>query len=392
MRVFSRLMVVGILFTVLQVCTYAQVITTAVPDLLIAPDSRAGAMGESGVGLANNSSAIFWNPAGIAFLDGQEVSITHSNWLPQFQLDLSYDYLSFRQYLPDFNGSIFSSIMYFDNGEFVRTGPSGPTPIGTFTSYDLAITAGYATQLSDDWGIGFNFRFIRSELAPAGTGDEVGSGISNNISFDIGAMWRPETLVLPFIDYDMGKSISFGVNLSNLGPKMYYIDEAQADPLPTNLRIGFAYQLLNDEYNSFILTCDFNKLMVSESAAPNDSTAISKPFYQALFTSWSAPSLSAELQLIQTSVGLEYWYGTPGDFLFALRAGYFYEDPSQGGRKFVSFGAGIRYDLYGFDFSYITTSILPNNQDSPLDNTLRFTLNIGWGGNPGNERNLPRGI
>jgi hypothetical protein len=381
---------VGMVLTVFQVFTYAQPVSTAVPDLLIAPDSRAGAMGESGVGLANNSSAIFWNPAGIAFLDGQEVSITHSNWLPQFQLDLFYDYMSYRNYIPEIDGSIFSSIMYFDYGQFVRTAASGPTPIGTFTSYDLAVTVGYATQLSSDWGIGFNFRFIRSDLSPQGAGDEQGSGIANSVSFDLAAMWRPESLVLPLIDYDLGKSISFGFNLSNLGPKMYYIDEAQADPLPTNLRIGFAYQLINDDYNSCIFTCDFNKLMVSDYST-SDSTSVSRQFYQSLFTSWSASSFSAELQSIQTSMGIEYWYGKPGDFLFALRAGYFYEDPSFGDRKFVSFGAGIRYDIYGFDFSYLTTSLFPG-YDSPLDNTLRFTLNIGWGGNAANERNLPRGI
>jgi hypothetical protein len=203
-------------------------------------------------------------------------------------------------------------------------------------------------------------------------------------------MWRPAKLVLPFVDYDLGKSISFGLNLSNLGPKMYYIDQAQADPIPTNLRLGFAYQIFNDEYNSFIFTCDFNKLMVSDKVNA-DSSVTSREFYQSLFTSWSASSLNAELQSIQTSMGIEYWYGKPGDFLFALRAGYFYEDPSYGDRKFLSFGAGIRYDIFGFDFSYLTTSLFPG-YDSPLDNTLRFTLNIGWGGNPGNERNLPRGI
>jgi hypothetical protein len=381
---------VGMVLTVFQKITYAQPVSTAVPDLMIAPDSRAGSMGESGVGLATNSAAIFWNPAGIAFLDGQEVSITHSNWLPQFNLDLFYDYFTYRLYIPEISGSVFSSITYMNYGQFVRANADSPNPIGTFTSYDAAITFGYATQLSSDWGVGFNFRFIRSVLSDQGAGEEQGSGISNSISFDVAAMWRPAKLVLPFVDYDLGKSISFGLNLSNLGPKMYYIDQAQADPIPTNLRLGFAYQIFNDEYNSFIFTCDFNKLMVSDKVNA-DSSVTSREFYQSLFTSWSASSLNAELQSIQTSMGIEYWYGKPGDFLFALRAGYFYEDPSYGDRKFLSFGAGIRYDIFGFDFSYLTTSLFPG-YDSPLDNTLRFTLNIGWGGNPGNERNLPRGI
>jgi hypothetical protein len=390
MKLFVKLLTAGMVLMVFQMLTFAQPVSTAVPDLMIAPDSRAGAMGESGVGLANNSSAIYWNPAGIAFLDGQEVSITHSNWLPQFQLDLFYDYFTYRIFIPEINGSLFSSIMYMNFGQFVRTSEAGPTSIGTFNSYDAAITFGYATQLSSDWGIGVNFRIIRSVLSSQGAGEEQGSGIANSVSFDLAAMWRPETLVLPLVDYDLGKSISFGVNLSNMGPKIYYIDQAQSDPIPTNLRIGFAYQLINDEYNSCIFTCDFNKLMVSDYTT-SDSTTVSRQFYQSLFTSWSASSLNNELQSIQTSMGIEYWYGKPGDFLFAIRAGYFYEDPSWGDRKFISFGAGIRYDIYGFDFSYLTTSIFPG-YESPLDNTLRFTLNIGWGGNSANERNLPRGI
>jgi hypothetical protein len=129
----------------------------AVPFLLLAPDSRAGGMGESGGGLADNSAAIFWNPAGIAFLTGSEVGFTHSNWLPQFQLDLFYDYATYRQYVYDLSGSITASVTYMNYGEFVRTSSNSPDPIGTFRSFDAALTLGYATKLSNDWGLGLNF-------------------------------------------------------------------------------------------------------------------------------------------------------------------------------------------------------------------------------------------
>jgi hypothetical protein len=385
MKIVIKLLMAGMMLTAFQKIAFAQG-ETAVPFLLLAPDSRAGAMGESGAGLANNSAAIFWNPAGIAFLKGQEVSITHSNWLPQFHLDLFYDYFTYRMYVPEINGSVFASITYMNFGEFIRTGPDSPTPLGTFNAYDAALTIGYATQLSADWGIGFNFRVIHSKLSDQPTAEEQGSGVATSVSFDIATMWRPEKLVIPFVDYDMGKNLSIGLNLSNLGPKMYYIDQAQADPIPTNFRLGFAYQLFNDEYNSFVYTLDFSKLMVS-----SDSVA-KKQFYQAIFTSWADRPFNEELQSIQTSMGIEYWYGKPGDFLFAIRAGYFYEDPSYGNRKFLSFGAGIRYDIYGFDFSYLTTSVFPGADTSPLNDTLRFTINIGWGGVPGDTRGLPRGI
>ncbi len=387
MKIVIRLMMVCMLFTVFQKLTYAQG-EAAVPFLMVAPDSRAGAMGESGAGLADNSAAIFWNPAGIAFLKGSEVSITHSNWLPQFHLDLFYDYLTYRQYVPEISGSVTSSITFMNYGEFVRTGPDSPTPIGTFRSFDAAFTVGYATQLGTDWGVGINGRVIYSRLSDQPTAQEQGRGVATSVSFDVGGMWRPGKLVLPLIGSDLGGNISIGANLSNMGPKMYYIDRAQADPIPTNFRLGFAYQVFSDKYNSLIYTLDFNKLLVSKDTA----TQTSKEFYQAIFTAWTDKPFKEELRSIQTSMGIEYWYGQPGDFLFAIRSGFFYEDPSYGNRKFLTFGAGVRYDIYGFDFSYLTSSVFPNGDQSPLNDTLRFTISIGWGGIPGDTRGLPRGI
>lgn len=359
----------------------------AVPFLLLAPDSRGGALGETGTGLADNSAAIFWNPSGIAFLTGQEVSITHSNWLPQFKLDLFYDYLTYRNYIEEINGSVLASITYMNYGEFVRTGPDSPDPIGTFRSFDAALTLGYATKLHSDWGVGFNFRIIHSNLSDKPTAEEQGTGKATTVSFDLSAMWRPERLVIPLVDEDIGKNLSIGFNLSNLGPKIFYIDQDQADPIPTNLRLGFAYRIFTDDFNSLTATLDFSKLLVSK-----DTTGQSDDFYKALFSSWTNRPFSEELRDIVTSIGVEYWYGQPGDFLFAIRGGFFYEDPSFGNRKFVTLGAGIRYDIYGFDFGYISTSVFKDKEKHPLDDTLRFTFLVGWGGQVDNTRGLPRGI
>jgi hypothetical protein len=397
MKIILRLMMISMLFGVIANVTYAQG-EAAVPFLLLAPDSRAGGIGESGGGLADNSAAIFWNPAGIAFLTGTEISITHSNWLPQFNLDLFYDYLTYRQYFEDLNGSVTASITYMNFGEFVRTGENDPTPLGTFRSFDAAMTVGYATKLSSDWGIGFNFRLIHSRLSDQPTAEEQGSGVATSVSFDVAAMWRPETFVLPLIDEDVGGKFSIGANLSNLGPKIYYIDQAQADPIPTNFRLGFAFKVIDDEFNSLIYTLDFSKLLVNRSlkeVPSGDTTKTvteSDEWYQAIFTAWGNDSFSNELRDIVTSMGLEYWYGTPGDFLFALRSGFFYEDPAYGNRKFLTFGAGIRYDIYGFDFSYITTSVFKGGENHPLSDTLRFTVSIGWDAVPESTRGLPRGI
>lgn len=397
MKIILRLMLISAMFGAFASVSYAQG-EAAVPFLLLAPDSRAGGIGESGSGLADNSSAIFWNPAGIAFLSGTEVSITHSNWLPQFNLDLFYDYLTYRQYVEELSGSVTASITYMNFGEFVRTGEADPTPLGTFRSFDAALTLGYATKLSTDWGLGFNFRIIHSRLSDQSVGEEKGKGVATSVSFDLATMWRPKDFVLPLIDENIGGKFSLGINLSNLGPKIYYIDKAQADPIPTNFRFGFAYKVIDDEFNSLIYTLDFSKLLVSRTTKQvpfGDSTKTvteSDEWYKAIFTAWGDKPFNEELRDIVTSMGLEYWYGTPGDFLFALRTGFFYEDPSYGNRKFLTFGAGIRYDIYGFDFSYITTSVFKGGENHPLSDTLRFTVLIGWGAVPESTRGLPRGI
>ena len=120
--------------------------------------------------------------------------------------------------------------------------------------------------------------------------------------------------------------------------------------------------------------------------------AVRPAFYKAVFSSWTDRPFGDVLKTFETSGGLEYWYGVPQDFMFSLRAGIFYEDPDNGGRKFVTFGAGVRYDLYGFDFSYISTDILKGTENNPLANTLRFTLLIGWGSKSPIQKGFPRGI
>jgi hypothetical protein len=338
---------------------------SAVPFLLIAPNSRASGIGETGTGSVDDASATFWNPAALAFMKGSEVSITHANWLPQFNLpDLFYDYLNYRQDIEAIGGTVAASITYLSLGEFSVTNSSGPQVIDKFSSYEYAITAGYATKAFDDLGIGMNVRFIHSALSPIGTESEQGNGIASTVSVDLALMYRPITLEVPLIG-DIGKRFSAGLNLSNMGPKVTYVDADQADPLPTNLRMGLGYKVLDDEYNNMQLSVDFSRLLVHRN---EDGT--SDPFYKAFFTAWGD---SSGLGKVIVSGGVEYWYGAPR--LIALRLGYFYESPTYGNRKFLTFGAGLRYDIYGFDFSYISAS-----DGHPLSDTIRFSLLIAWGG------------
>jgi hypothetical protein len=343
---------------------FAQGGTSAVPFLLIGPNSRNAGMGETGTGLINDASAMHWNPAGLAFQKGMEVTITHSPWLPGLNLgDLFYDYLSGKYYMKKLNGTLGLSITYLNIGTIIQTDEFGNT-IGDYKAFDGALAVAYATKLTRDLGFGIVTRFIYSKLAQGRVGNEQGSGTAYDLSFDLSALWRPSKTKFKFINDRLG----MGINFSNIGPKVTYIDEAQADPLPSNLRLGFGYDVYKSEYNNLTLTADLSKLIVKRREG-----GASDPLYKAVFTAWGG-GFNNVIRSVQASVGAEYWYGNPK--LIALRGGFFYEDPAFGKRKFITLGAGLRYSLYGFDFSYINTI----EENHPLANTLRFTLSVNFGG------------
>lgn len=362
------------LFTFNNNKLYAQSATsTGVPFLLIGPNPRYGGMGETGTAIADDATALFWNPAGLAYqTKGTEINFTHSPWLAGLNLgDLFYDYISGRQYIKSINGTVAASLTYLNIGEVIYTDETGALDPGkNYKAYELAFSVGYGTKLSKNWAGGINTTFIYSRLSPnnVNVGQEQGTGTGISASFGLSAILRPISKGSFLKD-----RFSFGVNLSNMGPTISYVDADQADPLPTQLRLGFEYDVVKTEFNSLALTIDFAKLMVNRTAAVVDSNGVIlvpgevDPFYEALFTSWTG-GLNGILKSFQTSFGAEYWYGKPR--LIALRGGYFYEDPSNGNRNFFTLGAGLRYSAYGFDFSYISTI----EENHPLANTLRFGL------------------
>jgi hypothetical protein len=352
---------------------------SAVPFLLIAPNARADGMGEAGSALSDDGAASFWNPAGLAFQKGQEVSITHSNWLPQFQLsDLFYEYFSYKNRIEDIGGTVSASIIYLNLGEFVETGQGGPQELGTFKAYEFALTGGYATKVFSDLGVGINLRYIHSSLANFDVQRQGKKGVASTVSFDIAGLWEPTSLELPF-GGNLEDRLSLGLNLSNLGPKLTYIQAAQADPLPTNLRLGIAAKLVKSEFNNITAVVDFSRLLVRR--YPADTTydangvevSVRDPYVDNLPKSLISAWGDGGLKKVTIASGLEYWYGAPR--LVGLRFGYFYEHPDYGNRKFLTFGAGIRYDIYAFDFSYLSAI----EENHPLGETLRFTLSIAWG-------------
>lgn len=341
-------------------------VSTGAPFLLIAPNSRFGGMGETGTAIANDATAMFWNPSGLAFQTKNiEINLTHSQWLAGLgNGDLFYDYVASRKYIKSINGTVGASLTYLNIGDVAVTDEQGVRqPDKDYKAYELAFSLGYATRFGSDWAGGIAGRIIYSRLSPNdfNVGNEKGTGTGITAGIDLSGMYRP-------VDGSgiFSNKFSLGFNLSNLGPAISYVDAAQADPLPTQMRIGLAYEVVKSEFNLLTLSTDLSKLLINKS---DDGSA--DPFYKALFSSWKG-GLNGIAKSFQTSIGAEYWYGSPK--LIALRAGYFYEDPSYGNRNFYTLGAGLRYDSYGFDFSYINTI----EEDHPLANTLRFGLIVSF--------------
>jgi hypothetical protein len=336
-----------------------QIITTAVPFQLISPDARASGMGDVGTGIADNANAIFWNPSGLAFQKGKEVYLTHSQWLPQFNSDLFYEYATFKwNDVDNFGGTIAANITFLNLGKFIYTTEQSPDPLGEFHSFEYSVMVGYATKLSPEWGFGGNVRYIQSSLSPLTVGQEKQKGVGRSVSFDVSAMWRPDTTYIE----ELANRLAVGGTIANIGPKVRYVDVAQADPLPTIMRLGASYKVLKDEYNEILLAVDVAKLLVHR----GDSSQFYDNLPKAFVTTWDANTGKS----LMLSLGAEYWY----DQLLALRAGYYTEGTVVGGRRYLTFGAGLRYDVYTFDFSYINTF----EQNHPLANTLRFSLGINW--------------
>lgn len=319
--------------------------------LMISPGARAAGMGEAFVAIADDATAVYWNPAGLAFQTGHEITAMHTNWLPQFGSDLYYDFLAYRQNLEGI-GAIGANVTYLHLGEQVRTDEFG-NELGTFNSYEFALTASYGTRISENMAVGLSLRFIRSSLSDAGAGTEKGSGKASVFAIDLGWLYKANFL----------RGLSFGANLSNLGPKIAYIDADQADPLPTNLRIGAAYKIIDSEFNRLTVAMDFNKLLV---VRHKDGT--SDPFYKALLSAWTDQGARQELKEVIATVGAEYWYSN----MIALRTGYHWDEI--GKTNYATFGFGLKYALYRFDFGYVATG----DEGHPLSGTMRFSLSIGF--------------
>lgn len=323
--------------------------------LLIAPGARAGGMGEANVAVANDAYASYYNPAGLAFQRNQELAFMHVNWLPGLADDLYYEFLAYRKYIPNL-GTVGAHMVYFNLGQQARTGENDPTILDRWYSYMWNIALSYSAYLNQNSAFGLNVKIFKQYLSPRGAGGEPGKGASTDFAFDLAYMHKKL-----FTD-----RLTFGATLTNMGPKITFIDADQGDPPPTTLKIGLNYRLIDGEFNTLNVVYDASKLLVQRKS---DGEAV--PFYKAIFTSWNDEPIGTELKQITHNFGVEYWY----NHMFALRVGGIYDEVGKlkmkNGLPIPTFGAGIRYANYGFDFGYTS-----GDPDHPLNNTMRFSLNM----------------
>ena len=353
------------------------VVTTAVPFLRISPDARAGGMGDLGIATTPDANSAFWNLSKTPFAEPQYgVGLTYTPWLKDLGLNDVYLLAASGYYKLDETQALSGSVRYFSLGNIQFTDGSG-TELGNGRPREFGIDAGYSRKLSDNMGLGIALRYINSNLvgnfSDQGNVYQAGNAVAGDLSlFYTGAD-------------ENGQGWNFGAALSNLGSKIGYSKDAtQKDFIPANLGLGAVYRRVFDENNSIQFGVDINKLLVPTPPQyvtggdnPDSVNDVLNRQYRetGVVSSWfksfgDAPGgMSEELKEVQASIGAEYSYNNQ----FFARAGYFYEDKTKGNRQFFTVGVGVKYNMFGLNFSYLVPSGSGVNRN-PLSNTIRFGL------------------
>lgn len=365
---------------------------TGVTSLSIAPDSRAGAMGD--VGCATDPymdvNSQYWNPSKYPFTNSQAgISLCYTPWLRKLISDIDLANLTGYYKLDDYS-ALSGSLTYFSLGEVqLITGSGGGVSI---RPYEMAVDFDYSRKLSENFSAAVGLRFIYSDLQYNYEDDVFpGKAFAADIS-----MFYTNAIGLGRRDCLLG----LGLNASNIGSKISYDGGQTNEFIPTNLRLGISLTIPVDEYNSFSISADANKLMVPtkptyrqfmDEVNPDEDPSdlsftsdyvqwIAATGYNELspiagiFKSFSdAPGgLSEELREIYWGIGAEYNYNDQ----FFLRGGYHYENEYKGNRKYYTVGAGFRMNVFSLDAAYLMST----TQTNPLDQTLRFTLSFDMDG------------
>lgn len=362
-------------------------ITTGVTSLNIAPDARGSSMGDLGAATDPDANSQFWNPSKYAFAYSQAaVSLSYTPWLRKLVNDIFLaNLMGYWKIGSGDNQAISAGLRYFSLGEVTTNNGVEGDPGQTLNPYEMAFDLGYSRKLSEKFSMGVVFRYIYSDL-----------GFSDSYAGDqgTGASAFAADIAGYFTTYPMlGQTecqFSWGWNISNVGTKVSYNHGEDPAFLPTNLKIGTAFTFPLADYHNLTVGVDANKLLVPARPRQKDydmNTAEGQQDYidalekwknmssiTGIFKSFSdAPGgFKEELKEINWSIGAEYNYNDQ----FFLRAGYFYEPAMKGNRQYFTLGAGFSLNVVKLDASYM----LATAANSPLDQTLRFTLTFDMDG------------
>lgn len=351
-------------------------ITTAVPFLLVSPDARSGGLADIGAASAPDANSQHWNAAKYPYLsDDLALSLTYSPWLLNMVPDMSLAYLTAAKKIDPMSTVAFS-LLFFSMGE-VTFRQVADDPGVNYNPSEFAIDASYSRKLIEDLSIAVTGRFIYSNLTLGMNVDGVDTKAGLAGAVDIGLYYQHMFELKGF----EGGLLSFGLSISNIGNKIAYVSGAstgEKDFLPANLRLGLGFDWHIDSYNRLAFMGEINKLLVPTPAI-YDSTGVNvikgmdngvPVFTGILHSFYDAPGgFKEEMKEIMWSLGAEYWWNN----LVSVRLGYFHESMDKGARQYMTIGAGIRYNIFGLDLSYLipTTQVSGSN---PLKNTLRFSL------------------
>ena len=364
---------------------------TGVTSLSIAPDSRAGALGDVGCAtdpyMDNNSQ--YWNPSKYPFTNSQAgISLCYTPWLRKLVSDIDLANLTGFYKLDDYS-ALSASLTYFSLGEVIAITEGSQVII---RPYEMAVDFDYSRKLSEHFSAAVGMRFIYSDLQYNYSDDVFpGKAFSADIS-----MYYSNYIGLGRRDCLLG----LGLNASNIGSKISYDGGQTNEFIPTNLRLGVSLTVPVDEYNSFSISADANKLMVPTRPTYNQFMSEVYPgedpndlSYTSDYAQWLAATgynemspiagifksfsdapggFEEELREIYWGVGAEYNYNDQ----FFLRGGYHYENEYKGNRKYFTVGAGFRMNVFSLDAAYLISTA----QSNPLDQTLRFTLSFDMDG------------
>ena len=367
----------SLFFSFLVLCAEDEVrdqfnpVRTAVVSQTIAPDARAGGMGDVGAATDPDVHSQYWNPAKYPFtISRAGFAINYTPWLRKLTTGIALlDAVGYVR-LGDYQ-ALSGSIRYFTLGEVNASDGMTVKP------YEFGVDLAYSRMLSENFSASVGLRYLYSDIT--GHYDD-NSTAGSAFAADVAMFYN--TYVM------MGQrecQLSWGLNINNIGSKISFGDD-HSYFIPTNLRLGFNYLIPLNEYNRISFSADANKLLVPSmplkgaDEQPDDyEQRLDDEYYNqspisGIFKSFgdSERGFKGELEEIQWSIGAEYTYNDK----FTLRAGYHHESKMQGNRKYATVGAGFKLNVLSVDAGYV----IATEPSNPLDQTMRVSLTFDMDG------------